>query len=280
MTDSTQIARVDIFKSQLPKAIETIYINVPDSFRALMTQDRLKRQMLSLVLKNKLLSECTPTSIFSSVSDSVKLGLDFSGGALGQAYLVPYRNNKGSYDAQLIIGYRGFIELARRSGQIKSIECHTVHKNDKFEIAFGLTPKLDHTPCLTGDRGEFVAVYCIAEFSNGTKQVEVMTASEVEAIRKRSRSRDNGPWTTDFLEMAKKTCVRRASKYWPMTIELAEALNHEELVESSSNQEFVDLSQDSGFQDANFEEVKQEKKEDKQVNKLLAKVTKQEEQAK
>jgi recombination protein RecT len=60
---------------------------------------------------------------------------------------------------QLIVGYRGLIDLARRSGQIESIEAHVVHENDRFTCRYGLDPKLEHEPCWQGDPGPVKAVY-------------------------------------------------------------------------------------------------------------------------
>jgi len=70
------------------------------------------------------------------------------------------------------------------------------------------------------DRGEIQAVYAIAVMKSGEKQTAVMTTKEVEAIRSRSRSGNNGPWKTDWAEMAKKTAVRRLSKMLPISSEI------------------------------------------------------------
>ena len=75
------------------------------------------------------------------------------------------------------------------------------------------------------------AVYAVAFFNDGSTQFEVMVKAEVEAIRKRSRAYGSGPWVSDFEEMAKKTVVRRLSKYLPQSPEMARALEIQAMAE-------------------------------------------------
>ena len=79
---------------------------------------------------------------------AVQLGLE--PGLLGHCYILPYKR-----EATFIIGYKGMIDLARRSGHIQSIYAHAVHENDEFEYELGLHPKLEHKPS-HGDRGAFI----------------------------------------------------------------------------------------------------------------------------
>jgi len=191
-----------------------------------LTPDRLIKVALMARARNKALLLCSPESLLQAVINAAELGLEPSG-LLGQAYLVPYGK-----DVQLIPGYRGLIDLARRSGQISRIEAHVVHENDTFDISYGIEPKLEHKPTLSANPGKPVAVYAIAKLKDGTTQVEVMTISQVEAIRSRSKAAKSGPWVTDFEEMARKTVVRRLCKYLPLSPELQKALEFEESIES------------------------------------------------
>lgn len=190
-----------------------------------LTLERLIKVALYCVEKVPKLQQCTISSLISCVKQCAELGLE-PGGALGLAYLVPFEDRKTNATiCTLIIGYRGFIELARRSGKMLQIEAHVVHANDDFAVEFGLEPKLRHIPKLgAGGEGAPLAVYCIARLADGAKHVEVMTWSAVQGIKARSRSRDNGPWMTDEEEMARKTVVRRAAKYLPLSPELADGL--------------------------------------------------------
>lgn len=209
-----------------------------------LTPDRVVKVAITAASRTPKLLECTPESFALAVIQASQLGLE-AGSPLGEAYLVPYGR-----ECALIVGYRGLIALARRSGEIESIEAHVVHTRDRFELSFGLDAKLSHTPHMPAppraadgdaamkawaedaDPGLLVAVYAIARLKGGAVQYEVMTRAQVDAIRARSRSSGNGPWVTDYEEMARKTVVRRLAKYLPMSIEMAQAIDLDDRQES------------------------------------------------
>jgi len=180
-----------------------------------LTPERVTKMVLLAVSRQPLLLQCTKESILKAAMTSAELGLDCSG-TLGRAYLVPYRNNKtNTYECQFIAGYQGLKELALRNSSVIKIEAHTVHEKDVFEIEYGLHQKLCHRPCLDADKGKVKAAYAFAELQNGSALVEVMSVSEINKIRQRSKAKDSGPWATDYSEMARKTTVRRLCKYLP-----------------------------------------------------------------
>jgi recombination protein RecT len=185
-----------------------------------LTVERVMKIALTAAGRTPALLQCTPASLAQSVMVAAQLGLE-AGGALGEAYLVPYGNT-----CTLIPGYRGLIALARRSGQIVSIEARVVHKGDAFSVRYGLDVAIDHEPDV--DRvpkdDDVRAVYAVAKLVGGGVQVEVMTKAEVDAIRKRSKAGSSGPWVTDYEEMARKTVIRRLAKYLPLSVEFANAL--------------------------------------------------------
>lgn len=192
-----------------------------------MSSERLYQLAVSAINTTPKLAQCSAPSILSCVMKCSALGLEPSAvDGLGRAYILPYRSKNGM-QAQLIIGYRGMLDLARRSGQIKSIEARAVYEGDEFEYAFGLEEKLVHVPSgKVREKGEKPThVYTIARFINGGKHVEVMSLAEVEAVRARSKSggSNSSPWVTDFEAMAKKTVVRRAFPYLPVSIEASGA---------------------------------------------------------
>jgi len=228
------------FKSGLTRAMPHIQAALPQTAKKYLTPERMTKIVLSALSRTPQLLNCTPGSVLKAVMESASLGLEPTGGTLGQAYLIPYRN-KGTYEAQLIIGYRGLIALARRSGEIRSVEAHIIRHGDEYDLEYGLTPKLTHRPNLSGDAGEMVAVYCVAHFKDGGNHLEVMTRAEVEAIRKRSRAGNGGPWQSDYDEMARKTVVRRAAKYWPLSTELASAMDIEDRAESGEGMDTSDI---------------------------------------
>jgi len=146
-------------------------------------------------------------------------------------YLVPYGK-----EAQAIIGFRGMIELARRSGEVKSLNAHIVYEKDQFDYTLGLEEKLIHKPSKlpTDDKGPVTHAYFVAHFVNGGHHIEVMDRNELDAIRGRSKSKNNGPWVTDFPEMCRKTVVRRAFKYMPTSIVPArvhEIIENEDIID-------------------------------------------------
>ncbi len=193
-----------------------------------LTPERLLKVMLGSIHKTPTLQECTPSSLLHCMITAAELGLE-PGGALGHAYLVPFKDREREITTcTLIIGYRGLIELARRTGDLIQVEAHVVHEHDAFRVSFGLTPTLDHSPKLDGDPGKPKAVYMIARSKGGGAHVEVMTWAEVLKIRARSRSASKGPWVTDEEEMGKKTVVRRGMKYLPMSAEFARAIEHDD----------------------------------------------------
>jgi recombination protein RecT len=203
-----------------------------------MTADRMARIALTECRKTPALLKCKPESLFGAVIQAAQLGLE-PGGAMGHAYLIPF----GS-EVQFIVGYRGMIDLARRSGQIVSLEAHAVYEGDKFECVFGLNSNLTHTPDWDNpnrtkpDALRFV--YAVAKLKDGGTQFEVMSRAEIDAIRARSKAGRSGPWVTDYAAMALKTVIRRLFKYLPVSIELAQAVALDEKAE-------VDISQDNGY---------------------------------
>ena len=198
----------DQFKKQLALA-------VPKHLNA----DRMARIAATEVRKNKALLNTEPTSFLGSVMQAAQLGLE-PGSALGQAYLVPYGNQ-----CQLIIGYKGMIDLARRSGQVLSLNAYAVREGDDFSFQLGLKPDIHHVPSLEADRinKPITYVYAVATLKGGGYQFEVMSRAEVEAVKAKAKSKNI--WTNYFEEMAKKTVIRRLFKYLPVSIEALEITN-------------------------------------------------------
>ena len=194
-----------------------------------MDADRMARIALTTIRTNPKLLECSVPSLLGAVMQAAQLGLE--PGLIGHCYLVPFKNGKtGQTDVQFIIGYKGMIDLARRSGQIENIYAHAVYSNDEFDYELGLEPKLKHKPYMKGDRGEFIGAYAVAHFKDGGYQFEFMSKEEIEKRRKRSRAANNGPWVTDYEEMGKKTVIRHMWKYLPISIEIQQAVVQDETV--------------------------------------------------
>lgn len=203
-----------------------------------MTADRMLRVAMTAVQRTPKLLDCTPASLFGAIIQASQLGLE-PDGALGHAYLIPYWNGqKKVSEVQFMPGYKGLLDLARRSREISTIEARVVHANDAFRHRFGLQPVLDHTPLTTGDPGPVTHVYAVVRLKDGGAQFDVMSAEDVEKVRGRSRAKDSGPWVTDWDEMAKKTVLRRLCKLLPSSIELQRAVALDEAVEAGIPQTF------------------------------------------
>ncbi len=193
----------DTFKSQVKAALPSH-----------MTPERFVRVALTTLMKTPKLAECTQHSIFKVMLDCSSLGLEPDG---RRAHIIPYGT-----EATLIIDYKGLIELAKRSGEVKNWRAELVCENDVFSWENGIvTHKVDWLK----SRGKALAVYSHVRNSNDVDDYEVMTMDQVEAIRQRSRAKNTGPWVTDFNEMAKKTVIRRHSKRLTLSPEFSEALS-------------------------------------------------------
>jgi recombination protein RecT len=185
-----------------------------------MDPDQFVKIAIAAIVKTPKLQECTAASLYLAVSQAAQLGA--IPGALGHGYLVPY----GS-DCQFILGYRGMIDLARRSGQIVSITAEVVREGDVFECELGLAQKLKHVPNFDGERGKVRLVYAIAHLVGGGVQFVVLTREDVE-----SKHKPSNVWRDHWNEMAKKTAVRQLFKMLPVSVQVAQQLEREDDAES------------------------------------------------
>lgn len=204
---------------------ESLLQSKRDSIAAVATSgvdvDRLIKQAAIAAIETPQLGNCDRSSLVLAVARVCELGLDLSK-TLGQAYLIPYGNK-----ATLIIGYKGLIELAYRSGRVKMIDAREVRDGDTFSWTGGTSPSVNHEPAPLGKRGDLIGVYCIIDMADGARKVEVMDKNEVEAIRRRSRSGNSGPWQTDYARMATKTVIRRACQQLPLSPQLKKAMEYD-----------------------------------------------------
>ena len=204
-----------------------------------MTADRLARIATTEMRRVPALANCSPESFLGAIMQCAQLGIEPSN-SLGHAYLIPFGNGKdkqGRANVQLIIGYRGMIDLARRSGQIVSLSARAVYENDEFSYEYGLHEDLTHKPSEDGNTGKLTHVYAVARLKDGGIQFEVMSRAQVDAIRAQSKAGNSGPWQTHYEEMAKKTVIRRLFKYLPVSIEIQKAVGLDEQAEAGIDQQ-------------------------------------------
>ena len=203
-----------------------------------LTAERLARIATTEIRRVPSLALCSPESFLGAIMQCAQLGIEPSNG-LGHAYLIPFGNGKdkqGRPNVQLIVGYRGMIDLARRSGQIISISARAVYENDEFSYEYGLHEDLKHKPSDGIDAGALTHVYAVARLHGGGVQFEVMSRKQIELVRAHSKSK-NGPWFDHYEEMAKKTVIRRLFKYLPVSIEIQRAVSLDERAEAGIDQQ-------------------------------------------
>lgn len=212
-----------------PSVFDLIEKAKPQLARALpstMDPDRLARILLTEVRKTPRLAACTADSLLGACLSAAQLGLE--PGPLQQVYLVP-RKNKGTDEVQLLIGYRGIIDLAMRSERVIDVDAHVVYENDFFSHEHGTDPHLKHVPTL-GARGEPVCAYAVARLRNGGAPFVVLSLDDIRARQAKSQSGQYGPWNTDWAAMARKSAVRALAPFLPQSTEFAMAATVDETI--------------------------------------------------
>jgi recombination protein RecT len=190
---------------------------VSKTLPGLFTPERFMRVCLTSFNRNPKLWDCSKESVAQVILSCAQMGLEPDG---RHAHIIPYGNT-----AQLQLDYKGLVTLVRRSGEVSKLHADIVCEKDVFEENLGVI--LKHIPNRKENRGETILVYAMAELKDGSQQSVVMSVSEVEAIRKRSKSGTSGPWVTDWNEMAKKTAFKRLTKWLPLSYEAVEAIEQE-----------------------------------------------------
>lgn len=208
-----------------------------------LNAERLMKVAQIAATTTPALAKCDVPSLVGAIGQCAQMGLE-PNTVLGHAYLVPFNtkrkdaagNEKWVNSVQVIIGYKGLIDLARRSGQIVSIAAHEVCENDEFELVYGLDEKLNHKPAL-GNRGNIIGFYSVAKLVGGGYAFEWMSLHQVHEIMKATQSKGAyGPWKDHFTEMGRKTVIRRLAKYLPLSIEFQTAAALDEQGASGKDQ--------------------------------------------
>lgn len=220
-----------------------------------MTPERFTRIALSAVSNTPKLADCTPQSFLGAMMNAAQLGLE-PNTPLGQAYLIPYGNQ-----VQFQIGAKGLVDLAHRAGT--NIYSHVVYENDEFTYNLGLEPNLSHVPALA-NRGKPIAYYAVWK-NKENYGFEVMSHEDVlQHAKKYSKTYGSGPWQTAFEEMAKKTVIKQALKYAPLSSEFAMQITADESIKSN-------VSDDMGSVPNEFYDVEiKEHSENKEVTTTYA----------
>lgn len=208
--------------------------------------ERMMRVIANAIRTTPLLQDCEPMSFLGALMHCASMGLE-PNTPLGHAYLIPFKNNrKNIVEVQVVIGYKGFIDLARRSGQLASIHGDVVYSDDEvWSHEYGSNQHLRHRP---GPRkGKRIGAYCHVKLNLGegitAEGHRFMTMDEIVAHRDRhsqgwktavrfNKTADS-PWNEanpQFEAMAIKTVVRALANRGelPMSIEFMEAMASDE----------------------------------------------------
>lgn len=213
---------------------------------AKVSQEWFAAECKVAVQRNPDLMTCTRVSLFDSLLTCAQLGLSPSG-RLGSAHLIPFKTSVqvggGKWEkatvCQLVIGYRGYIDLARRSGEVKGFGVEVVYEGENFRDVGGLHPTVEHDKDRDTDEKQspdkLYAVYAWAELADGFRQHVVLYRPDINRAKAAARGADNAksPWVTHTAEQWKKTAIRRLVKLLPLSPDRAQLLARAEEVEDA-----------------------------------------------
>lgn len=228
-----------------------------------MDAERMLRVALTAFYRTPALWDCDPVSIAGAIVQAAMLGLEVDG-VTGLAYLVPFWNNKVTprrRECQMIPGYKGFILLGRRSGEVLTTSAEMVHQADDFAFGEGVEPYIRHTPyilrreagnlmwaCVSPeDRGDIVAVYSVLKLKDSSHQQKVMGLPEVFRIRDNFSKAQNdegqivGPWADHEDWMVKKTCIKQLYKLAPLSSDVRMAVALDDRTDAGLSQDLAGL---------------------------------------
>ena len=240
----------------------------PMGLKALMSQDAIQKKfkevlkdkapgftssVLSLVNNDKALAEAEPMSILTGamVAATLDLPLDKN---LGYAYIIPFKEKQqnGSYlqKGQFILGYKGYIQLAQRSGRYKALNVTNVYEGELVSWH-----RLEEELVLDYDnkKSDVVIGYCARfELLNGYEKTVYWSKEEVVAHEKKHRKGNyqSAVWKNNFDEMAQKTVLKNMlSKWGILSIEMQRAnMADDRSVEFDETGNMVDVTPDEPFE--------------------------------
>lgn len=236
----------------MKKMLDKMKDEIAAALPSMVSSERFQRVALTAFSSNPKLQECDPVSFLAAMMESAQLGLE-PNTPLGQAYLIPF-NSKEGMKVQFQLGYKGLLELAQRSGKIKTLYAHEVRENDVFDIDYGLNQTLTHKPLLKGSRGEVIGYYAVYHLDTGGNSFVFMTKDEIlEHAKKFSKTFKFGPWQSDFDAMAKKTVIKQLLKYAPLSIEMQRAVSSDETVKTKIDEDMSLVNDETDSLEVEFE---------------------------
>lgn len=197
--------------------------------------DRIIAACLISAAENPAIVKCTLESWLVAVMRAAELGLEPSGGKRGMAYLVPrWDGRKKTTRVVFQIGYKGLMELVRRTNLFNGVYAYAVFHGDDFSYTLGTDPRIIHTPSVSAEHtpDRITHVYAVAVHKSGFQQFEVMTKAQCLETRDRGEyakmdadKRARNPWATDEEAMCKKGVLARLCNQLPSSAEIAAAMS-------------------------------------------------------
>lgn len=215
-------ARLDFIVKMLPAGIN------PESFC-----------MACMIEVNKL-KPCDVASVANTIYHCAIIGL-LPGTAMGHAYFIPYRPKAGATPhCQLVIGYRGFIELGFASDFLRDVHTDVILRDEKWRHWKDESgPRVEHEIPIDRpepDRSNIVGAYCLYHSRDGGKGLKVMNRKQLNAV-----DSESNVWQSDYAAMCMKSPARGASKEWRLNYRLARAVELDEQIERGEIQPPIDL---------------------------------------
>jgi recombination protein RecT len=197
-----------------------------DLFKGSVSDDSMSWQQesqfaIQAFQKNDFLAKTAmgnPQSAQNAIINVAAIGITLNPAAK-LAYLVP--RDRGVH---LDISYMGLLHIAQSTGSILWGQCKLVYSNDTYE-SNGLDVAPTHKYNAFGNRGDVIGGYCTVKTCDGDYLTDEMSLADIKKVQATSKA-SNGPWKTFWEEMARKTIVKRASKYWPKIDRLDKAINY------------------------------------------------------
>jgi len=232
-----QPSKLDEYRTQVlpPERAHDLWRSLPQHIKPAV----FERNLVNALMANPALMNFDPRLIFREVSKAAGLGLLLDP-ILGEAYIVTAYNYKTrSTEPQLRVGYKGMCKLARQAGTVSGLYAHEVHALDDVECDLGFPKVFHHRPKLFVDRGDLVGYVAVVAYKDGNFDFEPMSREQCLAIRDRSdawkafvqEKIKSTPWSTDEVEMCKKTVLRRLMKRQEQSPEMAAAFRIEDEAE-------------------------------------------------
>lgn len=251
---------------------------------------------LTAIANNYQLKDATPVSVYTSLMKAAALNLTVDPN-LGFAYLVPYKRNfkeNGQWvnvtEAQLQIGYKGLVQLALRSGQIKSVNTGTIYESE-FKGYNKITGEftIDETIIPDEDKDEVAGYFAYVQLVNGGEVKQFSRKKQIEHFAKKyskaysydlDNNKKSSPWSTEFNAMAEKTVLKQVLKFVPMSLEMQEAVSVDEndmkwakRVDEETGLEIPDQHQIENFDKDDYAAKKMEELKAQSQNKEPKEVT-------